>query len=290
MYKKKKINGTFLKLLLIMTVFGICFYCSAKQTEAATGISVSLGNSGAASISRKTVTSYKKWYQISRTVTHAAGSYKRKAYTNSKEALKTSLRRGKRLIEMDFTFTRDGVLVCGHDWKDVKKRLTLKQFKKKKTKGGYTPLTAQEALKIMAAYRNVYLIVDSKESNIAKVYRSLVRACSKIGKKSFLNRIVVQLYFKSDYTKIKKVYPFKNWSFTLYRLKPKTNRQYQDIASFCKKKKIKVITMRDSWVTKSRMKILRKYKIECMAHTVNSMLTYKKLRKLGVTAIFTDYL
>ncbi|MDO4553808.1 MAG: glycerophosphodiester phosphodiesterase family protein [Lachnospiraceae bacterium] len=233
----------------------------------------------------------KKWYQTARTIMHAAGGIGKTDYTNSKEALKTNLKRGKRLIEIDFRFTTDGTLVCNHDWNNNKgKPLSLASFLGTKTSGGYTPQTAEEAVKTIAAFKNAYLVADSKESDIAKVYQELVDICKRTGNTSFLNRIVVQLYYKSDYTKVKKIYAFKNWNFTLYRLKPSKDKEYKDIASFCKKNGIQTITMRYNWVTNARMKILKKYGITGLAYTVNSKSTYKKLRKLGITAIFTDFL
>lgn len=268
--KGKKLGRKWMTVIVFAIAFGMWFGLPAKEARAA---------------------SSKKWYQISRTIMHATGGISGNTYTNSKEALNASLKRGKKLIEMDFRFTTDGVLVCKHDWRDTKnKRQSLEAFQAKQTKGGFTPLTAEEAIKTITACPNAYLVVDCKEKDIVKVYKELKRICMVTGNKGFLNRIVVQIYYKSDYAKVRKVYPFKNWNFTLYKLKPKTTRQYKDISSFCKKNKIQTVTLRYDWVTKSRVDLFKKNKITCLAHTVNSRNTYKKLRKMGITAIFTDHL
>lgn len=266
----KKLDRKWTAAILFVLAFGMWIWFPAKDARAA---------------------SPKKWYQISRTIMHATGGIEGKRYTNSKEALEATLQRRRKLIEMDLMFTSDGVLVGKHDWKSTKnKRQTFEKFKATKTKGGFTPLTAEEVIKTIAACPNAYLVVDCKEKDIARVYRELKRLCIATGNRSFLNRIVVQIYYKSDYTKVRKVYPFKNWSFTLYQIRPKTIKQYKDIASFCKKKKIQAVTFRYNWVTKTRVNLFRKKKIACLAYTVNSMDTYRKLRKMGITAVFTDYL
>lgn len=264
--KKKQRN----RIIIGFLVF-LCFSFFPNQVEAAT--------------------SKKEWYQISHTIAHAGGGIKDSTYTNSVEALKSSLKKGKRLIELDFLFTTDHVLVCKHSWSEDDNRVLSKdEFQKKKIQGKYTTQTAEQALKTLSRYKDVYLIVDSKEKEIASVYQELKRLCIKMNRRDFLKHIVVQLYYRKDYVKIKAVYPFQNWIFTIYKIKPKKESQYQDIAAFCKKHKIKVVTMPANKVTKSRMKLLKKYNLLCMAHTVNSKNTYQKLRKLGVTAVYTDYL
>lgn len=235
--------------------------------------------------------SKKKWYQIARTIMHAGGGIDKKYYTNSVEALNYTLAKGKRLIELDVCFTTDGVLVCNHDWKNEGgKRISSDAFSSMATEGGYTALTMEAAIQMLLPYKNAYLVIDSKEKDIAKVYKEIKRICVAMDQKQFLDRIVVQIYSKSDYAKVKKVYKFKNWNFTLYKIKPRTTKELKSIAAFCKKNKIQTVTLRHNHWTKSKVNIFKKYKIQCLAYTVNSRSTYKKLRKMGVIGIFTDFL
>lgn len=292
MMKKNKTNDCKWFIVLFFVLIGLGLSFPVKQAKAA---HVAVGTDSirklSVTVAPKMTVSNKKWYETARTIAHAGGGLSKTTYTNSKEALRYSLKRGKRLIELDFMFTKDGVLVCKHDWRDNKnKKQSFEQFRKKKTKGGFTPQTAEEAILTLSSYSNAYLIVDSKEKNIEKVYAKLKELCIKNGKKSFLDRIVVQLYYQSDYAKVKKVHSFKNWSYTVYKKKPKSTKDYKNLSAFCKKYKIQAVTLPYKYVTKNRVKIFTKNKIICLAHTVNAKNTYKKLRKMGVRAIFTDYL
>lgn len=290
--KKSKTNECKWFIVLFFILIGLTLLFPVKQTEAAnvSGAAGSIKRLSAPAVPKMAV-SEKKWYEIARTLVHAGGGISKTTYTNSKEALKYSLKRGKRLIELDFMFTSDGELVCKHDWRDTKnKKQTLNQFLKTKAKGKFTSITAEEAILMLSSYSNAYLIVDSKEKNIETVYGALKQLCIKNDKESFLDRIVVQLYYQSDYAKVKKVHSFKNWSYTVYKKKPKSTKDYKNLSAFCKKYKIQAVTLPYKYVTKSRVKIFTKNKITCLAYTVNSKTTYKKLRKMGVRAIFSDYL
>lgn len=55
------------------------------------------------------------WYASGgRYVSHACGGINRTAYTNSREALQRQLNKGTKKIEIDFSYTTDGILVCYH--------------------------------------------------------------------------------------------------------------------------------------------------------------------------------
>lgn len=49
-------------------------------------------------------------------IAHAGGVIHGQRYTNSREAVEASLRKGYRYIELDLLVTRDGRLVAAHDW------------------------------------------------------------------------------------------------------------------------------------------------------------------------------
>ncbi|MCK4824891.1 sulfatase-like hydrolase/transferase, partial [bacterium] len=50
-------------------------------------------------------------------VAHAGGGIRGKTYTNSLDALDQNIENGFLYFELDFSFTKDGRLVCIHDWK-----------------------------------------------------------------------------------------------------------------------------------------------------------------------------
>lgn len=228
------------------------------------------------------------WYASGgRYVSHACGGINRTAYTNSREALQRQLNKGTKKIEIDFSYTTDGILVCYHG-PSVKK--SYQQYVNSMKKKGYTAMKAEDALNMIATKRNTYLIGDTQYKDIKKVYRELVRICDQKRYQNLKQHIVPQIYYTSQYDTLKSVYKFKNYIFTLYRLKPKTDQQYRKVGSFCKKKKIRVVTMPDKKVTKNRVKLLRKYGVEVFAHTINKKSRYQQLRKYKVYGVYTDFL
>ena len=93
-------------------------------------------------------------------IAHAGGMFNHHIYTNSKEAVLNSLRKGYQLIELDLHYTADNVLVCMHDSNSFKKNagldphsiLTYDLFKQAKIHGELTPLSMDSLIKIMETH------------------------------------------------------------------------------------------------------------------------------------------
>lgn len=233
--------------------------------------------------------SAKSWYTANKVIRHAGGKIGNSAYTNSEEAVTKSLERGNKVIEMDFTFTSDNILVCRHDWKEVSDK-SYETFINTPIAGKYTPLTAEDFLFMVDAEDDIYVVVDAKEKDVTTVYREIVRLCKENEQTDLLKRIIPQIYRPSEYSKIKKIYNFKNWIFTVYVLKPKKSSDYRKIAKFCKQNKIKVVTIPQSYITTERLHIIKQYGLKCFTHTINSNKKYLKLKKHGVDGIYSDSL
>ncbi len=103
-------------------------------------------------------------------IAHAGGGIDGYTYTNSKEALLQSLDRGYKFIELDFSMTSDGQLVCAHGASVFNKKTNgnkdsinimpdLLSFKQKRIDGKYSPMTAEELVEIMNQ-RDFVLLVD----------------------------------------------------------------------------------------------------------------------------------
>lgn len=232
---------------------------------------------------------------ISDTIIHAGGSINGKVYTNSKQALKQTLSKdGVKVVEMDFMYTSDNKLVCLHSWNDLnlKKPITYKKFMKKTIKG-YTTLSAYKALKMLAASDNTYLVLDTKEENVAVVYKEIDDICKSLGKsgKQLRKRIIPQIYQETEYEAVRKIYKYKNWIFTMYKQKDKSQlKTYKKIAKFCKEKKIGCVTIPKKYVTKSVVKVFNDKNINTATHTVNSVEEKNTYFDIGVNTIYTDFL
>ena len=260
-----------------------------------------------------------KWYNGS-PIVHACGQYRGAKKTNCKEALIQTLESsGKgRTIEIDFSFTSDDVLVCLHNFNDYNrrvnhvdssKRASLKSFKKAGTAGGGTAMTAEEAIKIMAKYPKAYLVVDTKEKGVS-VYKRLVKICKRIKRKSFLNRMVIQVYSENGYKKIRKVYKFKHWCLSGYKYMNAFRDGYNNagilktLVTYSKMMKFEAliipartlarntsdINMKNFRIDPKKIKAISNgKKIPVLCHTVNSYKDYITLRHNGITNVYTDF-
>ena len=251
------------------------------------------------------------WYRYG-SVIHACGTYKGYEYTNSREALLNTLQARKHQrtlpIEIDFMLTSDGIPVCAHDWPHFnqgngissQRRLSIRQFKQSHTVGGFTPMTAKEAIDILAKSHNAYLIVDTKENNL-KIYKKLVQVCKKTGHSAFLKRIIIQLYHFEDYKRIKKIYRFRHWLFSAYKVGHNKPKQIKAIVKKAQKLKLDALVMpytsfsvraNNTYriINRNIQAVNKNRRIPLIIHTINDENLYNMLRRYRINGIYTDNL
>lgn len=123
-------------------------------------------------------------------IAHAGGSVDGNPYTNSREALLLSIEAGFRLVELDFSMTRDGDWFTTHDWEYWAKRTgykgtlppTTQAVRERKSSfggagaemalaGTYTTLSLDELVGLLADRPAVKVITDTKsdEATLALV-------------------------------------------------------------------------------------------------------------------------
>lgn len=224
-------------------------------------------------------------------IVHACGSIDDKRYTNSVEALDQTLAKNVKAVEIDFSFTSDGVLVCNHGWKDFdRKAPAYETFMATPTIGGFSPMTAEQALQKLADHGKTYLIVDTQDEDVAGVYADIIRICSELKNGSnYLKKIVPQIYSMQEYTDVNALYHFSEWIFTLYKLDLDTAGQYEEIAQFCQDHGINVITMHHKRVSREITGLIHSHGCSVAVHTVNKRDMQRQFFKDGIDAIYTDY-
>ena len=240
------------------------------------------------------------WQSGNKLIAHAFGEVDNKIETNSKEAFINAWENGFRVVEGDFTYTSDGVLVLRHDFeKDGSyARLDIpttgdvvmdsQTYMNSPIIFEQTPLRAVDLLYLMAEYPDMYLVTDTKDTDKATVqrqFRDIVNIAKNIGHPEVLNRIIPQLYNKGMIDWIREIHPFENWIFTLYLY---NNPDYNDIANFCKTKGIQTVTLHVDRATKENVSKLKAKGLKVYAHTTNRYLTMKNLLNAGVDGIYTD--
>lgn len=240
------------------------------------------------------------WQSQNPLIAHALGEADGKIETNSKEAFITSWENGYRVVEGDFTYTSDGMLVLRHDFDadgsyyrleiepNGKLVMDSKTFVETPVVYEQTAITAVDLLYLMMEYPDMYLVTDTKDTDKATVQRQfndLKNIANNIGAPEILDRIIPQIYHKDMLNWVKEIYPFQNWIFTLYLI---TNPNYAEIADFCAANGIDTVTLHYNRATKENVAALKAKGLKVYAHTVNRYLMFEDLLQVGVDGIYTD--
>ncbi len=86
------------------------------------------------------------------------------------------------------------------------------------------------------------------------------------------------------------VYPYKNQIFSIYKIAPRDDSTFKDIADFCAKNKIGTFTLPKKDITTERFKYITGKKLRIGVHTINEEDERKNVMKAGAGAIYTDFL
>lgn len=235
------------------------------------------------------------WYNKCRIIYHAGGGINGHTYTNSAEAVEKTLAEnpGVCFIEMDFRMTSDNVLVCVHEWSDAclnqTKAPSLQEFLSWKIQGEYSPLTAEDFLRIMAENADLYLITDFKgtsEHPLPEMAAELVRLSGR--DESILNRVIIELHGENDKEEILKIYPFDDdqFIFSPYAI----GGWRPEIASLCSRQNITVIATDRYEIPDDELAALRELGYVVYEFTVNRLDEARIRMEQGVCGFYTDYL
>lgn len=230
------------------------------------------------------------WFEDTRLIYHAGGAVDGFTYTNSREAVTESIAKGNLVVEMDFSYTTDGQLICLHLWEDafpLDTALSLEEFTGRSIQGRFTPMTARDLFSIMAENPELRVVVDTKENDIAKFYGNLIRQAEDYP--DVLERIIIQLYYPGQKADICKLYPFSDeqFLFTAYCFGPE---RVQEIAQICREEKICVITIPyQSW-SAQQIDAFNRCGYVIFEHTVNRPDQALYSLDAGIHGFYTDSL
>lgn len=224
-------------------------------------------------------------------IAHAGGGYNGMAYTNSIEALNENTPYYE-WFEMDFLFTSDGELVCGHDWTDTffenfgirpDGPLTLKEFEELTQKNEkYTNCTAYILADWMRKNPDKLVVADVKENNVA--------ALEYLSEKfpDIKQRFIAQVYDPSEYDSVKAL-GYEKVIWTLYRY-DRIN-DHRSVIKEAAEMWLLAVAMPDAQAEDGlASKLIKALSIPSFVHTVNSRREYAYFKKLGVHGVFTDSL
>lgn len=222
-------------------------------------------------------------------IAHAGGGYDGQNYTNSIDALNGSYQDGFRYIEMDFSWTSDGQLVCLHDWDKtfkkifkhkVKQAIALKDFNQLvEDHPDYRPCTLDSLAAWLSNKPEVKIITDIKYQNL-KGIRRIIKKYPEL-----LPQLIPQFYQPEEYRELKDL-GFNDLIWILYQYKGSK----KSVIDLSQKMELLAVSMR-SRQAKSRtlQKLLKHHRI--FVYTINCEKTKTKLHeKYGVSGIYTDFL
>lgn len=233
-----------------------------------------------------------------RYIAHAMGGIDRKTYTNSIQALEQNYKKGFRVFEIDLTLSKDNQLIAWHPASKEKlkemgiplkyydEKPTVEEFKKLKYYGKYNTMTYKEALSYMKKYKDMYLVIDFKNSmdaNSGKFYKQMLEETDP----DVIDRIIPQVYNKESYNELSKIYKFKSVILTTYKM---GNLDENDITNFCAMNGIKVLVIEGRRYTPSLIEKCNARVIKVYMNTYNSQKEVDSYRKKGAYGFYTDFL
>jgi len=137
-------------------------------------------------------------------IAHAGGGINGVTYTNSLEAITSSIARGYRLIELDLLVSSDGYIVAAHDWKTFRQRtgrevlaaedqaLSLSDFRARKIDDLFTPVDEQMIRGLLLQHPDLIIVTD-KITDFPTLARAL----------PLPERLVVGGFFPKDFVAAK---------------------------------------------------------------------------------------
>ena len=222
-------------------------------------------------------------------IAHAGGGYEGHNYTNSIEALNGSYQGGFRYIEMDFSWTSDGQLVCLHDWDKTFKKLFKQKVKQAISYDTFKQLVEDHpafkscTLDSLAAWMfdkpEVRIITDIKDDNL-KGIRLIVEKYPELQQ-----QLIPQFYQPAEYQLLKDM-GFKDLIWILYQYKGSK----KSVVQLSETMDLLAVSMRPSQAKSNTLQqLLAKHRI--FVYTINDKKVKTKLsQKYQVSGIYTDFL
>lgn len=229
--------------------------------------------------------------ELPRFILHMCGTTEDgQAGTNSIEAADHSYDAGYRWLELDFSWTSDGELVCVHDWGNwwhrsgitSREAASFAEFQRREAANAschsFTPELLDAWLK---EHPEAKIVTDVKDDNVAAMQLLAERY------PDLLDRLVVQIYSLDDYEPILEL-GYHSMILTMYRFSWADYHDLEQLADFIRDSRILAITMEAADHTKDVFDALVETGIPVYVHTLNEPLDQIKWLAGGAYGIYTD--
>lgn len=214
-------------------------------------------------------------------IAHACGGIVKgikRMYSNSKEALQYSLKKGFQLIECDAWGVIGGEVVLAHEAADLYDG----------HQGAYSLLTIRDMLHEIENYPDVHILVDIKWEK-PEEYKKIVDVIDSLANEKQKRQIILEVYDEPTIIyAVKKQY---QCFYTQYR--NSDWRYFIKTAVLCCKYGIGAVGFSIETALSSfgnYFNIFTDKNIRIFVYSTDSVDQYAKLRKRGVSGVFTNYL
>lgn len=138
-------------------------------------------------------------------IAHALGAIEGIVYSNSREAMISSIEKGYKYMEVDIDSTSDGIMIASHDWatfnlstrhsecKDT--MFSYEVFKNRKIYDKLTPITIQEVVDTLKNHPDINLVTDKVSDP------KIIEGCFS----DIKERVYVECFSFSDYEELKRL-------------------------------------------------------------------------------------
>lgn len=190
--------------------------------------------------------------------------------SNSLEALEHSYENGFRLLELDFSWTCDGELVCVHDWNAFYGRIldtdspTLAQFEAvRDSTYGFTSLTLDHLIAWLREHPGVSIVTDIKEDCAAGA-ALIAQRCPDLR-----SRFIIQIYHPEEYDQVADL-GFEHIILTVYQMSWSEKQDTAALVRFAAEHPLEGITFPVELAdTPGYVEALLEAQVPLFVHTVN---------------------
>ena len=226
-------------------------------------------------------------------VVHALGGIKGMNYSNSLEALESTLARDGRFLEVDLSFTADGDLVCFHTKHE--KHLGLdtpvteigtSDFLSHRYAARFTLIDLENLLRKLVDHPDTYLVTDCKHDFNLCMEKTLSVAESV--DPALIGRIIPQFYKPEQWLDVAHMEAdrgsFATVIFTLYRTKIDDDA----VVDLVENRRIPVVTMSRKRFNPDLVANLAVIGVDSLVHTVNQPPAMIAYVNQGVRGLYSD--
>jgi glycerophosphoryl diester phosphodiesterase len=228
-------------------------------------------------------------------IAHAGGGIDGVPYTNSEEAVLSSLRAGQRVFEIDFSRTADGVWVGTHDWRTWRRQTgyagtlppAYAEFthERLKVRGGsrvLTALTIPFLEQLAAQHADMVIVTDTK--NDLKGLAETLRGTT------LFERLYPQAYSPDDVAMLTDM-GYRRIILTVYKMDLRhPDALIAQIAAVAGR--LHALTVPDDFFDRYHARLVR-LGVPVYVHgppsRINSRPLHRRLRQLGVSGFYLDW-